>query len=132
MNPLRTAVEMTFRCVARWRHGRAVHAQGVELDAELTLDADSLWGSRSRLRARTCSDSRSDAAPRQRFWGDTSRSWLLSVVWSTRDVGAVVVALPTACPAAPCTGDRIVVVGVPQMADRRGRSQPRSPLGVAN
>ena len=42
MNPLRTAVEMTFRCVARWRHGRAVHAQGVELDAELTLDADSL------------------------------------------------------------------------------------------
>jgi hypothetical protein len=58
---------------------------------------------------------------------------LLSVgVWSTRDVGAVVVALPTACPAAPCTGDRIVVVGVAQMADRRGRSQPRSPLGVAN
>ena len=54
MNPLRTAVEMTFRCVARWRHGRAVHAQGVELDAELTLEADSLWGSRSRLRARTC------------------------------------------------------------------------------
>ena len=54
------------------------------------------------------------------FWGDTSRSWLLSLVWSTRDVGAVVVALPTtSCPAAPCTGDRIVVVGVPQMADRR-------------
>src|SRR4051812_40743913 len=44
MNPLRTAVEMAFWGVARWRHGRAVHAQGVELDAELTLDADSLLG----------------------------------------------------------------------------------------
>ena len=48
MNPLRTAVEMAFWGVARWRRGRAVHAQGVELDAELTLDADSLWGSRTR------------------------------------------------------------------------------------
>jgi hypothetical protein len=45
MNPLRTVVETAFRGVARWRHGRAVHTQGVELDAELTLDPDSLLGS---------------------------------------------------------------------------------------
>jgi hypothetical protein len=44
MNPLRTLVESGFRGVARWRHGRAVHTQGVELDAELTLDPDSLLG----------------------------------------------------------------------------------------
>jgi hypothetical protein len=44
LNPLRTVVETAFRCVARWRRGRAVHTRGVELDAELTLDPDSVLG----------------------------------------------------------------------------------------
>jgi hypothetical protein len=44
MNPLRTLVETAFGGVARWRRGRAVHTRGVELDAELTLDPDSLLG----------------------------------------------------------------------------------------
>jgi hypothetical protein len=44
MNPLKTAAEAAFRDVARWRHGRAVHTRGVELDAELMLDPDSMLG----------------------------------------------------------------------------------------
>lgn len=44
MNPWRTAVEAAFRGVARWRHGRAVHTPGVELEAEIDLDPESLLG----------------------------------------------------------------------------------------